>query len=272
MVDRVNTLDKAFNTFDTKAKAVLSGNAFQKKFLDEVDAARSEMRKHLAVCDANDKGFSRTDQSSANARSDMALQLQHYRTAADKYATECAATIAKLEKSIEQQKKIKALGDANAAEVLKGLKVLKTTLAAIEKENTQWHANSQSVVANLGKAIDKQAEIAKNFLTSLKAEVAKGLAAAQRVKADPTVNTYNAEMYRARNVGQLISNIPKLTAGGYALPTSIPANHATHATTLKPFTNGALMSMPAAATPAQVLAAIKQYNQALKAVVADFHL
>lgn len=159
-----------------------------------------------------------------------------------------------------------------ATEIGRGLKVLRTSLDAIAKGNDQWEANSQAVIDRLGKNLDQMAIIARNFRSSLKAEVAKALATAQRLKADPTPTNYNEEMQKgaARNVTQILANIDKLTAKGHVLPGVIPANYKQLEATLTPFGNGKLLIVPLDTKPAEVLVHISAFNKAIKAVKAGF--
>lgn len=285
MATRVEMLNAAVATFEGLAKkALLAGGGRQdKKFLQDLATAAGQMKEKLVSCDRNAQAFETEDKGSAKALADtklpgrVATQLQQFKASADAFKQLVTASITNLNNKIAEQKGMRGqIPPAFAKaleEVIRGLKVLKTGLDAIAKGNEQWHANSKTVADDIGQRADTMGNIAKNFLTSLRAEVAKGLAAAQRVKASPTAETYNDEMYKAgRNITQILNNIPKLTTAGKVLPPGIPANHAALAAALTPFGNGNLATVPAGATEATVLANIKQYNQAVKAVVAGFGL
>lgn len=279
MGERTDALEKAVSAFETLAKQHLEragwSKSWNQKFLEDTAKEVSKMKEKLKGCDVNAEAFAKENKSKYDAEVEkrLAAQLQYFAQSAAAFEALVSTFIPLLNKKIEEQKKLrdKPMPDLLAASVVRGLKILKTSLDAIAKANDQWHANSKSVAESLGKQLDQMASIAKNFLSSLKAEVAKALAAAQRVKADPTPDTYNAEMYKAgRNVTQIIGNIPKLTAKGYALPPSIPANYAQLGQPLVPFGNGNLASVPKTATAATILANIKTFNQAIKAVKAGF--
>ena len=276
MGKRVDSLEKAYSILDEKAKKAMAKNAFVGQVLKQYAEAKVAMKPQLASCDANAEAFEKTKKLPSE-QAKLEAQTKYFDQSAATFAKECAAAITKLTKWIDTQKQKKALGDADAAELLQGLKVLKTTLDAIDKSNESWRAGAQSAVDNLGKQMDIQAEMAKNFLTGLKGAVARGLAAAQRIKADPTPKTYNTEMDKAgRDITQQLGNINKLTASGHQLPPSIPANHAALCAALVPFGNGNMRTVTPTANPQAdtqaVLAAITQFNKTVKTVVAGFGL
>jgi hypothetical protein len=280
MGDRVAAPDKAVKAFEVMARQHLEKGGWSDVFLKETAAAVSPMKEKLSICDSNADGFGKEDKSIEKAQKDpqlrhrLELQLAYFGQASAAFEKLAAVAMYLLTRKIAHLKTLRgtpALPEPLAGNVLRGLKILKTALDAIAKGNDQWEANSQAIIDRLGKDFDRMAVMARNLLSSLKAEVAKSLAAAQRMKADPTGTNYNIEMDKAgRNVTQILSNIPRLAGNGNALPPSIPANHAQLAQALVPFGNGNLASVPKDASPATVLANITAFNKAIKAVKAGF--
>ena len=80
---------------------------------------------------------------------------------------------------------------------IRALKVLKTELDSLDKSNESWLATKRTGLAMRTKQMTSFEMIAKDWGVVLKAALARGLAAAQRIKADPKPATYNKEFPKA---------------------------------------------------------------------------
>ena len=284
MSERVETFLKAVGIFEKLAKANLANAAWGQgenlKFLGLLDKEVSQMKEKLMSCDSNADAFKKEDKSMEKAAKDpklrerLDMQIASFSQSSAAFEKLATAAILLLANKIEEQKKLRKNDVLKplATEIGRGLKVLRTSLDAIAKGNDQWEANSQAVIDRLGKDLDQMAIIARNFRSSLKAEVAKALATAQRLKADPTAKEYNEEMQKgaARNVTQILSNIDKLTDKGHVLPGVIPANYKQLEAALTPFGNGKLLMVPLDTPKDKILAHISEFNKAIKAVKTAF--
>lgn len=173
--------------------------------------------------------------------------------------------------AIEHYKDERAPGTAKMKEnLVRGLKVLKTSLDAIDKTNAAWVQKSQDVIKARTQRLNTYETMSNAYMGVLKASVARGLAAAQRIKANPTPQVYNAEFPKAaRDIWMQVNNVKILIAKG--VPPPGPKDITVLAAGLDPFAQqGPMSSLDLNATPARVLELTSQFNKAVKAVVTAY--
>ncbi len=112
------------------------------------------------------------------------------------------------------------------------------------------------------------------FAPAFKSGMAKGAAVIQKIKASPTVATYNVEMNDGgRDISQQLLNIVKLKAHPKFKDSSLskklpaPANLATE---IVPFANGNLRQLAPTATPADVANALAQFTNLYKRIATTY--
>lgn len=171
-----------------------------------------------------------------------------------------------LQQAIDRFKTDEAPGNPKAKEnMVRGLKIMKTTLDAIDKSNDAWLSNSRVRIEGKVKALNTFETMASQFMVVLRATLARGLAAAQRIKAKPTKEAYDAEFPKAaRDITQQIGNVSKLAGKGFPVPG--PQDTSALFNALKPFADGALMKADPTFSSAQILQQVTQFNKAVKAV------
>jgi hypothetical protein len=220
----------------------------------------------LRTCDAIDAKFESGFRGGKPDLSALKGQLDDFAKEAAEYTRVCGDLITGLQTSID---KLKATDNAKAPRMkdnlIRGLKVLKTQLNALDQSNASWQATARTRLESWTNKMTMFEMMAKNWAVVLKAALARGLAGAQRIKADPKPATYNNEFpTAAREITQQIGNVGTLTGKGFAIPG--PKDPKALFDALKPFANGNLVQLPDNATRDQVLAAVKQFNKAVKAV------
>lgn len=171
-----------------------------------------------------------------------------------------------LQQAIDHFKTDEAPGNPKAKEnMVRGLKVMKTALDAIDKSNDAWLSQARVRIEGKTKALNTFETMASQYIVTLRATLARGLAAAQRIKAKPTKQAYDAEFPKAaRDITQQIGNVGKLAGKGFPVPG--PQNTTALFNALKPFADGPLMKADPSLSAAQILQLITQFNKAVKAV------
>jgi hypothetical protein len=154
--------------------------------------------------------------------------------------------------------------------LVRGLKVLKTSLDSLDKSSDAWIVQQKLLVEGRTKQLNTFETMAASFTVTLRAALARALAAAQRLKAKPTKETYNNEFPKAaRDITQQIGNVKKLAEKGFAPPG--PKDPSALFNSLKPFADGDLSNideMP----PDQVMAIVTRFNKAVKAVADAYNI
>lgn len=198
--------------------------------------------------------------------------LSHYTTLNNTLTGNVATMMQKLQAGIEHFKTEDAPGNPKMKEnMIRGLKVLKTQADAISKSSDSWLSMARSRVADRGKEVSAHETMAKQFAMILRAAVARGLAAAQKVKADPTAKTWNSEFPKAaRDITQQIGNVKKLTEKGFMIPG--PQDPSALFTALKPFADGEYLNIDKALPSDQVLQLASRFNKAVKAVADAYNI
>ena len=193
---------------------------------------------------------------------------------------------------------LKVVSKAEHPKAYRELKVLDTTLNALQAqlENNYKSYKKDGEVADLRASGDKKAQKArergdedgevaakekaalKTFMIQLKtlgnSATRKSLAAIQKMKSDPTLDTYNAIMNNAgRDVSQWVGNIhrlqqhPKLKRNSVVkkLPPAAPFVPA-----LTEFGDGDKRQLDAGTAQNEIEARIKEFSQLLKSVVVAY--
>ena len=172
--------------------------------------------------------------------------------------------------AIEHYKDDRAPGTPKMKEALvRGLKVMKTALDAIDQTNAAWIVTAKDVIKGRTERLNAHETMSNAYIATLKAAVARGLAAAQRMKSKPTPQSYNAEFPKAaRDIYMQINNVPVLIQKG--VPPPGPQNVTGLAAGLKPFAVEPLNTVALNSPPVAVLQLVSQFNQAVKAVAAAY--
>lgn len=175
-----------------------------------------------------------------------------------------------LENAIQQTKTQDLIDSPKLKEVLlRGLKVLKTTLDSLGKTADAELIAMRLNLANWQKELDTNEHLAKTLHVNLRSTVSRGLAAVQRLKADPTPATYNKVVKdAARDVSAQLTAVRQLAKAQVKF--SGPTDPTALATALKPFATGDLMSIAPTTTKVRILELASQLNQAVKAVKAAY--
>jgi hypothetical protein len=152
--------------------------------------------------------------------------------------------------------------DAAIEKFITGIKVLKTALDAVAKDCDAWLVKTKSMVAGYRGILTGAQQIQRNFGTNLKACVARALAAAQKMKANPNQATYDHEMdHGARDLHAAL--VPaRNTWQAWNIP-----NPAPHLQALMPYASGGgRRTIPNNTPPATIVLWISGFNQAAKAI------
>ena len=195
-----------------------------------------------------------------------------------------------LTKNIEVKGKPKELLKTVDPQIYRGVKILKTEIESILaravenwesfdkqdatlKINVEGNKKTDKIAddkeRNEAKTVDNAKAALLTFAPKLKATVAKAAAAAQKIKADPTKATYDAEMDCARNLSQNVNNVdkwqshPELKKLKAIKDLPAPGNLAAIAAE---FGNGAKRKAPDNATPQQILPLLKEFATLVKDV------
>jgi hypothetical protein len=154
--------------------------------------------------------------------------------------------------------------------LIRGSKVLKTSLDAIAKSGETRLATMKHQLEARHKQISLTEGMHKTFVTVLQSAVARGLAAAQKIKANPTVEVFNGSFpTAARDITQQIANVGKLAKQGLEVPA--PSNWQVLAEALKPFGND-FHPAPEGASAEEILQRTSEFNKSVKAVAAGWGL
>jgi hypothetical protein len=191
--------------------------------------------------------------NSADLRQDISTMTTSLRVAAEHYKDDRAPGTPKMKEAL-----------------VRGLKVMKTALDAIDQTNAAWIITARDQLkVRAQQRLNPFQTMSNSYLPTLKATVARGLAAAQRMKANPNPKAYNAEFPKAaRDIYMQINNVPVLIQKGYPPPG--PHNVGPLAAGLKPFAEAPLNTVDLNSPPATVLQLVSQFNQAVKAVAAAY--
>ncbi len=228
---------------------------------------------NLKALDAIDKVFVSEDEKSTNHRTEEAIAkmeriLGQYALPSTKLRQLVKVEIRSLEHYINQVKQsrptnVPAKTNRNAAieKYITGLKVLKTSLDAVTKDSEAWMVRNQAKLVAYRGNLTRREELETSFKTNLKAAVARALAAAQKIKAKPDVDTYNQEMSRpARDLNEAISpDHNKWREWG--LPDPNP-----HLQALRPFGSGNKSHVDTGTREALIRDWTSEFNKAAKAI------
>ena len=152
---------------------------------------------------------------------------------------------------------------------VRGLKVLKTSVDAVAKTAEARAEVQDSQLMGMKTQLNTYENMAREYLAVLKAAVARGLAAAQRIKANPTAAAYNKEFPKAaRDITQQLGNVKKLEDNHVAPPGLNGAAARQLFDRLFPWAtdSGKMKSVQLTVSPGQILRQVSDFNQAVKAV------
>lgn len=174
------------------------------------------------------------------------------------------------------------------------LKLLKTEAQALfaKAANALELAKSSGKLADISKAKDKAMDKVKNederaavnadiamqkflvvFVPAFKSAIAKGAHGIQKIKADPSVATWNANIGIARDISQNLNNIVKLKADAKhknsSLGKKLP-DPGVLARQILPYCNGALMNLAGDTDVATVKAHLKDFTELYKAIATTY--
>lgn len=171
-----------------------------------------------------------------------------------------------LENAIQQAKTPDVVDNPKLkAALLRGLKVLRTTLDSLGKTAEAELVAMRVDLANWQKEMDTNDHLAKTLQVGLRSTVSRGLAAVQRIKADPTPATYNALAgTAARDVSAQLTSVRQLAKAQVKF--SGPTDPTALNSALKPFATGNLTKIAETTTKVKILELASQLNQAVKAV------
>jgi hypothetical protein len=157
----------------------------------------------------------------------------------------------------------------NQQNLIRGLKILSTSLDAITKTSDAWLLQMKSQVkAALGERLDQYETMKGQFMTTLRASLSRGLAAAQKLKASPTPQTYSALFpAAARDITLAFQNQKLLAKKNIILKG--PQDTTALEGPLKPFIGNPIEKNT---PPAEVLELATQFNRAVKAVAQAYGL
>jgi hypothetical protein len=116
----------------------------------------------------------------------------------------------------------------------------------------------------------KQQKLLIGWASMTKVALSKAFAAVQKIKADPSVATYGAEMNAGgRDVSQQFNNILKLVADSKCPKELVKemAGLSGHRETLTAFGTGAKRTVPPTATQDEILTQVKEFSQLIKALM-----
>jgi hypothetical protein len=114
---------------------------------------------------------------------------------------------------------------------------------------------------------DANKQTANNTIKSITTAASKCLAAAGKVKAKPTKDTFDAVHTPARDLNQFIGNIPKLRAKNFWFPAGLDdAVLKKHFEAIRPYAADDYMNLlPDNAPPPQVMRELQKFTTAVKA-------
>jgi hypothetical protein len=200
----------------------------------------------------------------------MEMILQNFTKNSTDLSQHIGTMTTSLRVAIEHYKDDRAPGTTKMKEALvRGLKVMKTALDAIDQTNAAWIVKAKEMLKGRTQRLNAFESMSNAYIATLKAAVARGLAAAQRMKSNPTPQIYNAEFPKAaRDIYMQINNVKVLIQKG--VPPPGPQNVTPLAAGLQPFAEKPLNTVDLNAPPAAVLHLVSQFNQAVKAVATAY--
>lgn len=220
--------------------------------LDRIEKEFAQAGQQRASVEALTKIVDEFSNNSATLEKDIESMTTSLRVAIEHYKDERAPGTPKMKESL-----------------VRGLKVLKTSLHAIDKTNSAWVENARDVLKGYTQKLNTFETMSKEYLGILKAAVARGLAAAQRIKANPKPLVYNAEFPKAaRDILMQVNNVKILIAKG--VPPPGPKDVTALASGLQPFAVTPLNTVDLNETPARILELTSQFNKAVKAVATAY--
>lgn len=274
-----NVYNKSVQSFSGRKKVAV-------RELDQVRDGTSALMESLAALDENDPTEGRQDEKAKRLKA-FAAEQKKLAKVATKYGAALDAAIKKTDKDIwpeayrelkVMQKKLDAItakvesrlvtcSKEYVAEQRKlGEKITKTT----EKERAKGATDDE---VNKATAFLKQQRMMIGWTKLTKAALAKAIATAQAIKADPTAQTYNTEMWSGgRDLTQQMVNLiklvqdPKCPKEVVKLMDGLPA-HRNH---LAEFGDGAKRKIDVNASKNQVETLNKEFSQLVKTMVPYF--
>jgi hypothetical protein len=258
---------KARQTFVTLCLKEFKLEIGRQRILSElIDKLDGDIIKFLKICDVIDP---KATQVISNPKGDAAVAaslLEDFLEAAVEFRKFSTELTSKIQSKIDGIKEANAQNPKAKENTIRALKVFKTELGSLDKSNESWLATKRTELEAKTKQMSTFEMMGKDWWVVLEAALARALAAAQRVKADPKPATYNKEFPKAaRDITQQIGNVKRLAEKGIKVPG--PADPRAFFDQLKPFADGKLTSLDEEQTTnEQVLAAISAFNKAVKAV------
>jgi hypothetical protein len=227
----------------------------------------------LGTLDGIDKMFVAVDHQNTNNRTQQVLQhmvdiLNQYTAPNTQLRQHVQQEVQNLSNYINA---VKAHRPANVApnqnrnagieKYITACKVLKTALDAVTKDCDAWIVKTRNQVAGYRGQLTVAQQLHTNFTTNLRASVARGLAAAQKMKANPNEATYDHEMDKGARDLQAVLVLARQNNNWQAWNVANPTNHLQ---ALLPFAGGAMRTIPAHTPEATIRQQISQFNTLVK--------
>ena len=148
----------------------------------------------------------------------------------------------------------------------RGLKVLKTQLDDLDKSNDEWFDDKIRVLKAKTNQVNAVEDEVGKYTKSMRAALARGSSAVQRIKAKPTSDTYNKEFPKAaKDIADQIKNFSDLAKKGVGEVPG-PKDPTSLSNDLKPFAEGNLKKIDELTVEKKVLDNVKQFSKAVKEI------
>ena len=230
-----------------------------------IDKYESQIGPEFKQLDTIDNEFQKKLTGKVDSE-ELFKMLEGYSKLSGQASQNIATMLGSLQQSIDKFKTNEAPGNPKMKEnLVRGLKVLKTALDALDKSSDSWLVQQKLTVEGRSKKLDTFETMAATYIVTLRAALARALAAAQRIKANPKKEVYDNEFPKAaRDITQQVGNVRKLAEKGFTPPG--PNDTSALMATLKPFADGNMQKVDANKTGPEILAIVSVFNKGVKAV------
>lgn len=274
-MDREKLWKNAKTSFVTLVLKEANKVGKEKLVANVIDKKDGELVKAFQELDKWEKAFDALfDQrtSKPNAVQDLQKLLFEASLVTTRVRSHVKSMLESLQQAIDRFKTEDAPGNPKMKEnLVRGLKVLKTGLDAIAKSNDAWATSSAVRVHNEANNLAAFDILWKQFVPSVRSSIARGLAAAQRIKANPTREVYNQEFpVAARDIIMSIGPVKKIREKGYKIPG--PEDTTSLVNALDEFNTGKLSTVDQNKSSQEILALASHFNKAVKAVADAYKL
>jgi hypothetical protein len=240
------------------------------------DKRESQLTGSLKLCDAHaEKIEAEFNMPHGGNVQETERLLGEFAASAKEFKRLRKELYAELQRQIETLKKAREgkekKADSGVENMIRGLKVLNTQLEALDRSNDAWQDQQRTRLVSTLQKFDAGVVKMRDWVVVLKAALARGLAAVQRIKASPTAQAYNGEFPKAaQDIVHQLRQVATLAKEGYMCPGPASQKVEELVEPLVLFYTGKLKRLPDDYAPEKVQDVVKVFNQKVKAIEAVY--